>query len=366
MGPASMAYGSGARLEKMEAGTHPQTQKSTGVQRKIVLASVMAVCLVAAVVVLAVSNMQNEETLATRGGKALKFGDSITFMNIFNEYLIVSQSGRTNAGGFDSYHSNNVLKILSPKGKKGAVNYGDKAVMMGPNGKYLFTRYNGDVSCRASIIAADTEFELSGGKGPVLVGNLVLFKSEYGYLTAKPDGVTALSHRATAMQKYTVGLPGSETGLRHANGISYGDTVMFENMDAEYLTADKDGWLSIMATSSGRWAHYVILNPRNEEGRITYGDLIVLRAHNGRMVRSLPDRTIQAITELVDDSCEFQLQGAIGHSSGIVHDQDMLAIKANYGGLIDSSNSRHASLSPFEVQNKNTLWKIKKVWTDQF
>jgi len=360
-----MAYGSGARLEKMEAGT-PQTQKPTGVQRKIVLASVMAVCMVAAVVVLAVSNMSGEETLASRGGKALKYGDSITLMNIFNEYIIVTKTGRASAGGFDSYSSNNVLKLLSPKGKKGAVNYGDKTVLMGPNGKYLFTRYNGHVSCRASIIAADTEFELSGGKGPVLVGNLVLFKSEYGYLTAKPDGVTALSHRATAMQKYTVGLPGSETGLRHANGISYGDTVMFENMNAEYLTADKNGWLSIQATSSGRWAHYVILNPRNEEGRITYGDLIVLRAHNGRMVRSLPDRTIQAITELVDDSCEFQLQGAIGHSSGIVHDQDMLAIKANYGGLIDSSNSRHATLSPFEVQNKNTLWKVKKVWTDQF
>jgi len=360
-----MAYGSGARLEKMEAGM-PHTQKSTGVQRKIVLASVMAVCLVAAVVVLAVSNMSGEETLATKGGKALKYGDSITLMNIFNEYLIVTQTGRASAGGFDSYSSNNVLKLLSPKGKKGAVNYGDKTVLMGPNGKYLFTRYNGHVSCRASIIAADTEFELSGGKGPVLVGNLVLFKSEYGYLTAKPDGVTALSHRATAMQKYTVGLPGSETGLRHANGISYGDTVMFENMNAEYLTADKNGWLSIRATSSGRWAHYVILNPRNEEGRITYGDLIVLRAHNGRMVRSLPDRTIQAITELVDDACEFQLQGAIGHSSGIVHDQDMLAIKANYGGLVDSSHENHAKLSSFEVQNKDTLWKIKKIWTDQF
>merc|ERR1712216_13049 len=344
--PASMAYGSGVRLAKMEAGIC-QTEKSSGYTRKIVFASVVTVTLLATVCVLAAASMQSEEALATRGGKALKFGDSINLMNIFNEYIIVSPSGRTSAGGFDSYHSNNVLKILSPKGKKGAVNYGDKTVLMGPNGKYLFTRYNGHVSCRASIIAADTEFELSGGKGPVLVGNLVLFKSEYGYLTAKPDGVTALSHRATAMQKYTVGLPGSETGLRHANGISYGDTVMFENMDAEYLTADKNGWLSIMATSSGRWAHYVILNPRNEEGRITYGDLIVLRAHNGRMVRSLPDRTIQAITELVDDSCEFQLQGAIGHSSGIVHDQDMLAIKANYGGLIDSSNSRHASLSPF-------------------
>merc|ERR1711918_326619 len=137
------------------------------------------------VVVLAVSNMSGEETLATKGGKALKYGDSITLMNIFNEYIIVTQTGRASAGGFDSYSSNNVLKLLSPKGKKGAVNYGDKTVLMGPNGKYLFTRYNGHVSCRASIIAAE------------------------------PDGVTAPSHRATAMQKYTFGLPGSETGLRH-------------------------------------------------------------------------------------------------------------------------------------------------------
>jgi|ERR1711871_17358 len=365
MGHASMAYGSGARLAKMEAGV-PQTENPSGHHRKIVFASVVTVTLLATVCVLAAVGMQNEETLATRGGKALKFGDSITFMNIFNEYLIVSQSGRTNAGGFDSYHSNNVLKILSPKGKKGAVNYGDKAVMMGPNGKYLFTRYNGDVSCRASIIASDAEFELSGGKGPVLIGNLVLLKSEYGYLTAKPTGVTALAHRATAMQKFTIGLPGSETGLRHANGISYGDTVMFQNANMEFLNADRNGWLSIKSVSSGRWTHFVVLNPNNREGHITFGDLVVLRAHNGRMVRALPDGHIQAITELVDSSCEFSFVGTVGHGSGVVHDQDAMAIKANYGGLIDASNMLHAQLSSNTDMNKDTVWKIKKVWTDQF
>ena len=206
--------------------------------------------------------------ILSSGGKALKFGDSITLMNIFNEYLIVSKTGRATAGGFNSYESNNVVKILSPKGKKvcacpgsvpkrpavrnvlqGAVNYADKVVIMGPNGKYLFTRYNGHVSCRATIIASDTEFELSGGKGPVLVGNLVMLKSEYGFLTAKPNGITALASRATAMQKYTIGLPGSETGLRHANGISFGDTIQFEDANSEFLTADKNGWLSIRAQS---------------------------------------------------------------------------------------------------------------------
>merc|ERR1712167_534191 len=243
--------------------------------------------------------------------------------------------------------SNNVVKILSPKGKKGAVNYADKVVIMGPNGKYLFTRYNGHVSCRATIIASDTEFELSGGKGPVLVGNLVMLKSEYGFLTAKPNGITALASRATA--------------------ISFGDTIQFEDANSEYLTADKNGWLSIRAQSTGRWAHYVILNPRNEEGHITYGDLVVLRAHNGRMVRALPDASIEATTELVDDSCQFILVGAVGHSSGVVHDQDMLAIKADFGGLIDSNHDENrVRLSPYSMQTKSTMWKIKKVWTDEF
>jgi len=361
-----MAYGSGARLEKMEQG-QSQTEKPAGLRNKIVLVSVMSACLVAAVVVLAAVNMSSDESLATKGGKALKFGDSITLMNIFNEYLIVSKTGRATAGGFNSYESNNVVKILSPKGKKGAVNYADKVVIMGPNGKYLFTRYNGHVSCRATIIASDTEFELSGGKGPVLVGNLVMLKSEYGFLTAKPNGITALASRATAMQKYTIGLPGSETGLRHANGISFGDTIQFEDANSEFLTADKNGWLSIRAQSTGRWAHYVILNPRNEEGHITYGDLVVLRAHNGRMVRALPDASIEATTELVDDSCQFILVGAVGHSSGIVHDQDMLAIKADFGGLIDSDHDQsRVRLSPYSMQTKSTMWKIKKVWTDEF
>merc|ERR1712144_110943 len=311
-----MAYGSGARLEKMEQG-QSQTEKPAGLRNKIVLVSVMSACLVAAVVVLAAVNMSSDESLVTKGGKALKFGDSITLMNIFNEYLIVSKTGRATAGGFNSYESNNVVKILSPKGKKGAVNYADKVVIMGPTGK--------------------------------------------------PNGITALASRATAMQKYTIGLPGSETGLRHANGISFGDTIQFEDANSEYLTADKNGWLSIRAQSTGRWAHYVILNPRNEEGHITYGDLVVLRAHNGRMVRALPDASIEATTELVDDSCQFILVGAVGHSSGVVHDQDMLAIKADFGGLIDSNHDENrVRLSPYSMQTKSTMWKIKKVWTDEF
>ena len=110
---------------------------------------------------------------------------------------------------------------------------------------------------------------------------------------------------------------------------------------------------------------------------------------------------IQATTELVDDSCQFILVGAVGHSSGIVHDQDMLAIKADFGGLIDSDHDQsRVRLSPYSMQTKvswllctgdsavtwharmvlfycmqliqhyffsqSTMWKIKKVWTDEF
>ena len=77
------------------------------------------------------------------------------------------------------------IKIVSPKGGSGGVKYGDAIALMGQNGKYFMIRYSGIVNARTSVLAADTEFKILGGSGPVMVNDRVSFKSEFGFLTGK-------------------------------------------------------------------------------------------------------------------------------------------------------------------------------------
>ena len=77
------------------------------------------------------------------------------------------------------------IKIVSPKGGSGGVKYGDAIALMGQNGKYFMIRYSGVVNARTSVLAADTEFKILGGSGPVMVNDRVSFKSEFGFLTGR-------------------------------------------------------------------------------------------------------------------------------------------------------------------------------------
>ena len=84
---------------------------------------------------------------------------------------------------------------------------------MGPNGKYFMVRYSGQVVCRANVISAETTFKLLGGSGPVQLNDVIMLKSEFGYLTVQPDGATSLTQHSRAIQKLVVSLPGQETGM---------------------------------------------------------------------------------------------------------------------------------------------------------
>ena len=64
-----------------------------------------------------------EELAAKKGAKKaapLTFGSSITLMTAYNEYIVVTKSGKVYMDGF--LNGNDVIKIVNPKGgKKGAV-----------------------------------------------------------------------------------------------------------------------------------------------------------------------------------------------------------------------------------------------------
>jgi len=80
---------------------------------------------------------------------------------------------------------NNVVTVVNPKGKKGAVKYGDKISLMGQNGKYFVARYSGKINARSTVIATDSEWTIVGGSGGVQIGDRVSLKDEFGYMTVE-------------------------------------------------------------------------------------------------------------------------------------------------------------------------------------
>merc|ERR1712144_87351 len=115
-----------------------------------VLASLAAV-FVAVVCVLAVvgasdytSSAGDFEELAAKGKKAaakvkpVKYGDTVTLMNVYNNYMVVSLNGRTFTAGY--LGKNDQIKIVSPTGKKGGIKYGDVVALVGQNNRYFTVR----------------------------------------------------------------------------------------------------------------------------------------------------------------------------------------------------------------------------------
>merc|ERR1719271_100123 len=156
------------------------------------------------------TDITTQELAAKPAAKAkaatpLKYGDTITLMDVYNEYILCSLGGRLRTGGFKG--GDDQIKIVSPKGGSGGVKYGDAIALMGQNGKYFMIRYSGVVNARTSVLAADTEFKILGGSGPVMVNDRVSFKSEFGFLTGTPSGIRSTVPYVTATEKYTVGLP---------------------------------------------------------------------------------------------------------------------------------------------------------------
>jgi len=355
-----MAYGS----------PRVQAPAETSRPRKVaVAASVFGMMAIAAVVAVAFSSasaatesMMTQDLAAAKAKKAtpLKFGDTITLMDVYNEYILCSLGGRLRTGGFKG--GDDQVKIVSPKGGSGAVKYGDSIALMGQNGKYFMVRYSGTVTARTSVLAADTTFKLVGGSGPVMVGDRVSFKSEFGFMTGTPSGLRSTVPLVTATEKFTIGLPGQETGLRLADGVQYGDVVMLINKQNEYLQADHNGWIYYRAKADGNWDHFTVLSPIHREGKVSFGDQVVMRAHNGRMVSSRTGGNLEAVSMVPTDNSVFTILGIEGASTGIIHDRDVIVLR-NFEGFVDAAgDGARVSMGPTGHLANMAVMTIQRVW----
>merc|ERR1711918_141228 len=189
-----------------------------------------------------------------------------------------------------------------------------------------------------------TTFKILGGSGQVMVGDRVSFKSEFGFVTGTPSGLRSTVPYVTATEKFSIGLPGMETGLRLADGVQYGDVVMMINKENEYLQADHNGWIYYRAKADGNWDHFTILSPIHREGKVSFGDQIVMRAHNGRMVPT--------------DNSVFTILGIEGASTGIIHDRDVIVLR-NFEGFVDGAR---VSMGPTGHLANMAVMTIQRVW----
>jgi len=262
-------------------------------------------------------------------------------------------------GGF--LNGNDNVKIVSPEGKKGAVKYGDEVALMGANSKYFLVRYSGQITSRASVIARDTKFKIMGGSGKVMIADRVSFKSEFGYLLASEDGTRSVEV-LTAAEKFLIGLPGQEAGLKMANGLHYGEVVTFENLNT-YMQCDHNGWITIRAKPTSNWDHFTLLSSTHSEGIISYDDKIVLRAHNGRMVSvRLDNNALEAVSLAITDRSEFTIIGAAGTASGVVHDRDRVALRTFQGYVANDNGGARVFMGQSGHYTPHSIFLIHKVW----
>merc|ERR1712139_628681 len=153
--------------------------------------------------------METEQLAAKKGAakvKAVKYGDTVTLMNVYNNYMVVSLNGRTFTAGY--LGKNDQIKIVSPTGKKGGIKYGDVVALVGQNNRYFTVRYSAKLTCRSAAITKASQFQIGGGTGPVNVG---------GRVTCK--------------------------------------TVSLKNKFEEFMQSDANGWVYLRA-SNGAWDHF--------------------------------------------------------------------------------------------------------------
>merc|ERR1712072_773557 len=304
-----------------------------------------SIALVAVVVTIAVTAGAPTQELAAKAKKAtpLKFGASVTLMTSYNEYITVDKAGTIVMNGFS--RGDNAIKIVSPKGKKAAVKYGDKCSLMGQNGKYFLARYSGKVTGRSTVISRDSEWSIVGGSGGVQIGDRVSFKDEFGYLTVQTDGAGTNAQAITVMQKYLVSLM---------------------NRNQQYLQIDHNGWGTVHGHPDGNWDHLAVLSNEHREGHISFGDRVILRAHNGRFISIRQDnKALEDVSRSITDQSQFQMLGTMsGASTGYVHSRDMVVLKAASGYLeaVPQGNAVRAVTGPTGHYTPNSEFQLKKVW----
>jgi hypothetical protein len=339
--------------------------------KRVAFGVALALFAVAAVVAVSV-NMAGEPTFeslaAKKAAKAKKltpltYGSSITLMTDYNEYVVHSKSGKIYMDGF--MYGDDVFKIVNPKGgKKGPVKYGDKVAIMGTlNKKYLLCTYSGKVAGRTSVIGKDTEWTIVGGSGPVMLNDRVSFKNEYGFLRVSKDGTNSNAPTNTASEKYLIGLPGQETGLKLANGLHYGEVIELMNPEMEFLQIDHNGWGTMGGRPLDNWHHFAVLSSLHREGVISYGDKLIFRAHNGRFVSVREDnRALEAVSRAITDQSEFTIVGGPGFGSGYVKSRDMVALRCIIGYIDSAHGETRVKMAPDGHYGPNNVFQMLKVW----
>merc|ERR1711975_193017 len=292
-----------------------------------VLAS-MAAMFVAVVCVLAIvgtsdySGSMETEQLAAKAAakvKAVKYGDTVTLMNVYNNYMVVSLNGRTFTAGY-----------------------------LGQNNRYFTVRYSAKLTCRSAAITKASQFQIGGGTGPVNVGGRVTFKTMFGFLTATPGGLRGDTPVVTSLEEYTVGEPGKETGHPARPGLTYGMTVSLKNKYEEFMQSDANGWVYLRA-SNGAWDHFDILSPLHREGPVSFGDQVLLRAHNTKLVSVRPGGGLEAVKQTPDLSCVFTLVG----KSGIVHNDASVSFRSAAGYINAAAGAQRAQIDATGHFNPN-------------
>merc|ERR1711990_300554 len=270
-------------------------------RKAIAFLTVTAVLVVAvATISLNMAEAQEGSVLQSLAGSGsskkqpVKYGDTITLMNVYNNYMVVSANGRTFTGGYIG--QNDQIKIVSPTGKKGGIKYGDVVALVGQNNRYFTVRYSAKLTCRSAAITKASQFQVGGGKGALNVGGRVTFKTMFGFLTATPGGLRGDTPVVTSLEEYTVGEPGKETGHPARPGLTYGMTISLKNVYQEFMQSDANGWVYLRA-SNGAWDHFDILSPLHREGPVSFGDQVLLRAHNTKLVSVRPGGGLEAVKQ---------------------------------------------------------------------
>lgn len=116
-------------------------------------------------------------------------------------------------------------------------------------------------------------------------------------------------------------------------------TISLKNVYQEFMQSDANGWVYLRA-SNGAWDHFDILSPLHREGPVSYGDQVLLRAHNTKLVSVRPGGGLEAVKQTPDLSCVFTLVG----KSGIVHNDATVAFRSAAGYINAAAGAQRAQI----------------------
>jgi len=170
----------------------------------------------------------------------------------------------------------------------------------------------------------------------------------FGFITATPGGLRGDTSMVSSLEQYTIGEPGKETGHPARPGLTYGMTVSLKNKYQEYLQSDANGWVYLRA-ANGAWNHFDILSPLHRQGPVSFGDQVILRAHNTKLVSVRPGGGLEAVKQTPDLACVFTIVG----KSGIVHNDASVAFRSAAGYVDAGLGAQRAKIDPSGHFNPN-------------